>query len=394
MSPVRWIGLPLVLLAVGLAWRGATASACPICGQPTVALSERLARSDTALLVQWVSARMGGDDLPEATTFEVVEIPRDSAGTFRKGDRLELERFHAGKSGNLVLLMGRRLEDGAIKWEEEGPLDVTETSFQYIAQAPPPEVPTARRLEYFVRFLEYPDVTIGNDAFAEFVNAPSADIVAVASRLPREKLRRWLLDENLSAGRQAAFGLMLGLCGKNEDIGLLEQRIFDRSGERRFGIEGLIVGYLLLTGDSGLDEIDQRTLRHADADPGEIYPVQTALRYLWSYGNGRIANDRLKASMRLLLDVPQFAELALIDLARWKDWTLFPRLKQMYDDSRYADVRIHKAIAGFLIAATKDLPPDAKQPPAHVVEATRSLALLREANPRLVKDVELNFYIR
>ncbi|MSR58228.1 MAG: hypothetical protein EXS05_11195 [Planctomycetaceae bacterium] len=383
----------LILAAVAVS-SGAVAVACPICGQPTVTLSERLARSDVALLVEWVSGRMGSEGKAESTTYEIVEIHARGGQKYKKGERLSLEQFHSGKPGNLVLLLGRKTESAAIMWDEEMPLDVSETSFQYIIQAPSPETPTARRLEYFVRFLEYPDVTIANDAFSEFVNASAADIFAVASKLPRAKLKRWLLDQKLPPGRQAGFGLMLGLCGEKDDAQLLEKRILDKSGERRFGIEGLIVGYLLLTGDEGLDLLERTTLRDAQSEPGEVFPVQTALKYLWSYGNGRISNERLKAALRLLLENPQFTENVVKDLGRWKDWSIQPELMKMYGDPKFDDKPIRKSIVKFMIASTKDVPKDAgNDVPPHARQAAEYLDQLRKTDPKFVTETERFFYL-
>ena len=41
-------------------------------------------------------------------------------------------------------------------------LAVSETSFQYIVQAPSPEAPAEKRLGYFVKFLEFPDLAIAS----------------------------------------------------------------------------------------------------------------------------------------------------------------------------------------------------------------------------------------
>src|SRR5262249_44979026 len=154
--------------------------------------AERYARADAALLVEWVSATPAKGKAPEKTTYEIVQAPRDPAGTYKVGERLEVERYAAGKAGNLFLLLGKKGEELGVKWEEAVP--VSETSYQYVVQAPSLETAPEKRLTYFVKFLEYPDLTIANDAFGQFVNAPTKDIVAVADKLPRDNLRRWLSD--------------------------------------------------------------------------------------------------------------------------------------------------------------------------------------------------------
>jgi hypothetical protein len=375
------------------------ARACPICGQPTVTLSERYARAEAALLVEWVSAKTSSVESADSTTYEIAQVQRAAAGAFKKGERLTLDGYHAGKRGSLVFLLGNKTEAGTIKWDYP-PIDVTETSFQYIVQAPSPETSRTRRLEYFVRFLEYPDSMIANDAFAEFVNAPAADIFAITDKLPREKIRRWLLDEKLPNLRQAGYGLMLGLCGDKSDAALLEKRILDDSDEqRRFGIEGVMVGYLLLTGEKGLERLEATRIRNSLEDPGEAFPAIVAIRYFWTYGNDRIPRNRLQRAMRLLLDNPTFTESVIKDLGRWKDWGVMADVMRLYSLPDYNDQSIKTAIISFMIAATKDVPPDTpketkpEQPP-HVAQAVKYLGELSAKDPKLVRHAEKAFFLQ
>jgi hypothetical protein len=395
MSAPRAI-LHLVLIAA-LLGAGAlgTATACPICGQPTVTFAERYAGADAALLVEWVSAMPARDGTRETTTYEVVEVHRGPEGAFKKGQRLTVDESHSGKPGSLVFLFGNKTEAGEIKWDHP-PLDVTETSAQYIVQAPSPETPRAKRLEYFVRFLEYPDTTIANDAFAEFANAPSEDIFAIAGKLPREKLRRWLLDAKTPPGRQAGYGLMLGLCGTPQDVALLEGRILDESGERRVGVEGLIVGYLLLTGEKGLAVLEKARLKAPGTEVGELFALQAALRYFWSYGAARIPRESVEATTRLLLDNATFATGTITDLARWKDWSVQSRLMRLYGAPDFDDDATRNAIIGYMIASTKDVPKNAAPAdwPRHAREGAEYLRQLRDKDPKRVAEAEKYFHLK
>ncbi|GIS58489.1 MAG: hypothetical protein CM1200mP2_07140 [Planctomycetaceae bacterium] len=99
-------------------------------------------------------------------------------------------------------------------------------------------------------------------------------------------------------------------------------------------------GYLLLVGEKGLPLIEQLKLKNqflVDANGkvltdkkgrkklvpfSETYAAMQALRFMWSYADGRIAKPRLGQSMRILLDRPKLADLVIADLARWKDWSI------------------------------------------------------------------------
>ncbi len=103
--------------------------------------------------------------------------------------------------------MGTRAgKENAIEWGS--PTEITEPAFTYVAQAPAPEVATAKRLSYFIKFLEFPDQLVANDAYAEFANAPYKDIAAVAPQLPHEKIRHWLVRAETPQPRLGLYGMI------------------------------------------------------------------------------------------------------------------------------------------------------------------------------------------
>lgn len=386
----------VLALIVASALSTAAASACPICGVPTVTLPERLARADVALLVEWVSSQAAKGAVPESTTYEIVQVHRDGsgAGTYKVDDSVTTPgQLTSGKAGNLFLLLGQKHEKLGVKWEIGPALAVTETSYQYIIQAPSPETPAEKRLAYFIKFLEFPDVAIANDAFAQFVNAPTKDIESVADKLPREKIRRWLADPKTPVTRQSGYGLMLGLCGGSAEARFLEKQITEIDPERQTGLEGVMFGYLLLAGENGLDFLEKGYLANLKAPEGKVYPAFLAIRYFWSYGNGKISRPRLQSAMRLVLDQPALSETAITLLAGWKDWSLHERLMKLYGSLPKAESSTKKAIIGYMIASTKDVSKDEKEVPAHVAAGRKCLDELRRRDPKLVADGEKFFYV-
>jgi len=372
---------------------GSAALACPICGVPTITLSERLARADVALLVEWVSAQPAKDKAAESTTYEVVQVHRDGTGKYKVGESVTVGQLTAGKAGNLFLLMGQKDDKLGIKWEIGPALPVTETSYQYIIQAPSPEAPAEKRLAYFTRFLEFPDVRIANDAFAQFVNAPTKDIASVAGKLPREKIRNWLADPKTPVTRQSGYGLMLGLCGGPDDARFLERLFVDIDSERQTGIEGVMFGYLLLAGEQGLAGLEKAYLANSQAPEGVSYSAYLATRYFWYYGNGKISRPRLQAAIRRLLEQPTFSDSAIITLAEWKDWSLHDWLMRLYDSKSEVEGSTKKAIIKYMIASTRDVAKDVTEIPAHVVAGRKCLDELRQRDPKLVAETEKFFFL-
>ena len=112
----------------------------------------------------------------------------------------------------------------------------------------------------------------------------------------------------------------------------------------------------------------------------ETYAAMQALRFMWSYSEGRISKPRLRQSMRILLERPELADLVIADLARWKDWGIQDRLMAMYNDKDFNVPAIKRAVVRYMLVCTKDIPKGgaAGPLPKHVQDAMKHLALLRK----------------
>jgi len=374
----------LGLLAAGFA---VSAAACPFCPVVSLTLSEQVAQSDAVALVQWVEGTPAKDKTPGSTDYEVLRVVKAPEGEAAPGTRITMSRFRAGKKGDLFLLIGSKA-DKDVEWGS--PVEVSESSFNYLAMAPSPEQPTQKRLEYFLKFLEFPDDLVANDAYAEFANAPYKDLIPLKEKMPLERLRKWVSSPDTSVTRLGLYGLMLGLCGTSEDIALMEKKIAQPTEEFRLGIDGVMGGYLLLNGEKGLDLLDDLKF-HKDAKVpfAETYAAMQAIRFMWTYAPDRISKDRLRQSMRSLLDRPELADLVVADLSRWKDWSVQDRLFELYSSEGYDIPSIKRSIVRYYIASTKDAPQGEKvEIPAHVTKGHDLLDKLRAKDPKLVQEAE------
>lgn len=335
------------------------ARCCPFCSAPSLTLSEQLTAADAAVLVQWVEGKAPEEKSAGSTTYSIIEVARGPKDKLKKDDKITVPRFRAGKKGDLFMLFGTK--DKEIDWSS--PLEVTETTYQYIVQSPSPESMPGKRLEYFLKFLEFSDQLVANDAYGEFANAPYEEIVKIKEKMDREKIRKWVSNKETAPTRLGLYGLLLGLCGNNDDAKMMAAKIDEQVQDFRLGIDGLISGYLLLTGDKGLDVIDKGKLKDKKVPFSETYAAMQALRFMWTYGNGRISKERLRQSMRELLDRPELADLVVADLARWEDWTVQDRLMKLYGEGDYNIPSIKRAIVRYLLTAAKIAPPKVNAKP-------------------------------
>ncbi len=276
---------------------------CPFCPPASVTLSEQVAESDAVVLGSWVksSKTEQEDSALTVTTFEVVSALKDFREAFKQGSQITVPEEVPGQAGNLFLLFGIALETDLDVLTWDTPKPISEIGYQYVRQAPAPETPKEKRLRYFLKFLEYPDPLLSDDAYSEFAGADYEDLVLIKEAFSREKLRRWITDEDTLASRLGLYGLMLGLCGSAEDVKLLEAKILDEADKTRLGIDGIIGGYLLLTGEKGMDLLEETKIQNSKAPLADVYAVMSAFRFLWQYGQGVVPKDRLRTAVRFLL---------------------------------------------------------------------------------------------
>lgn len=381
-----------LLLAALLSLSSIPSAACPFCEAPSTTYSEQLGSAQAAALLAWVSTQPPDREtgLGGTTHYRLLQIARDESESLVRNQALTLNQHQTGAAGELFLVFGNQL-DGKYSWGLAQP--VTQACWDYLVGAPARSAPPRQRLAYYLRYLEHPEPDVAIDAFGEFANARYEDLLLVVDLLPRERLRDWLSNPEVTPTRRGLYGMMLGLCGTGEDAEFLKDQILPASTEPRLGTDGMMAGYLLLTGPLGLDVLVATKLKPSDAAIGEAFAAIQALRFMWTYGQHRIPPERLCQAMWTLLDHSQLADQAVIDLARWQDWTVMDRLLTRYGQGNYADRHVKQAIVRYLLVAERDVPADPEATlPAHVVQARKYLEELRMSDPATVRYVERHFF--
>lgn len=383
----------LAAVLVGVALAAGTVLACPFCSAPSLTLSQQLHQADTAVLIQWSGGERPSREAGKLgnTVYEIVKVVHDSSGTAKKGGKVVLDRFREASPGDLFLLFGTKATP-AVEWGS--PIEISETGFNYVSQAPSKETKADERLTYFAKFLEYPDPMISDDAYGEFANADYKDIASIAKTLDSKKIRGWIADTNTNPTRLGLYGLLLGLSGKQEDADYLKKKILEPADSYRLGVDGLISGYLMLAKDNGLTVIEDSKLKDKKCSFAETYAAMQAIRFMWQYGDGAIGKERLRAAMRTLLDRPELADLVVTDLGRWNDWSVEDKLMELYGKENYDIPSIKRAIVRFYLVAESTKPKDPKaEVPEHVTKAKAHLAKLRKDDPETVKAAEEFFFL-
>lgn len=417
LSHPQTLLVPTVVFVALVATLG-DARACPFCVVESQTLTEEIASSDAVVIARLIKEAApvsgGPDDLGE---FGVVD-PETGKARFRiekilLGDELlvgveEIQAVFFGEPGASERFFIRGVGVKDIEWNI--PMPVSDVAVSYIDQLETLPESGPERLAFFLKYLEHEDPLLARDAHDEFARSDYADVIATADRFDRDQLWRWIESRDVVPSRRNLFFTMLGLCGQEEDVErlrkmmLVDQRVLQSAAEasvamgmglggaitlpvvpemvtmeqrrKQLGFSALVGCYLKLTGEEGLDVIDEHFLANPHADPTRVYGALVALRFLGEETD-EVPMGRLLESMRLVLDKPDFAEQAITDLSRWEDWSVLDRLVTMFKE---ADPKtyVKQPIVAYLDQASHQ-PGDVGQ------RATAALEEIEQLDPETVK---------
>jgi len=397
--------IPALLLLVGHV-PFAAANWCPFCDAPSLTLAEQVDQSGHLLLGKWLGGEKPETESAGTAKFEIVAVAKSKGDVFAVGQELELPQYIAGDKEKLYTLMGP--DTKLIDWHV--PSETTQDAWDYVANLPMPVTEQAaqiKRLGYFLDYLEHPAMTVSNDAYAEFAAAPYEIITPLSDQMPREKLRQWVTDPETPVTRLGLYGLLLGLCGQDEDADAMKQKILHPDADFRLGIEGVMSGYLIIAGEAGLKVLEESKMQkttyvNKDGEEkklpfSETYAAMQTLRFMWTYEPDRIPKQRLKESMRTLLERPELADLVIADLARWKDWGVQERLMAMYDEEQFDIPSVKRAIVRYFFYCSKDVKDaeegEATDMPEYAIAAAEHLKTLEQKDPKTVRNAK-RFLVR
>lgn len=405
MIPIRRFARGALAAGIAIVMVGALCSsvmACPFCSAPQLTMAEMIDQSDHLLLGEWLQGTRPSSESAGSVEFRIVDVGRSKDDLLKPEQTITLPFYVSGEVSERFALMGPGTD--YLNWQP--PTKVTDESWEYVRNCPLPEKDPERRTErlaWFLQYLEHPELLVSNDAYGEFAAAPYRTIRPLKDQMPREDLRKWVADPETPVTRIALYGMMLGLCGTKEDAAIMEQRIMTIDSDFRLGLEGIMSGYLMLTGEDGLQKLEdakirQRTYTDSNGEEkklpfSETYATVNTLRFMKKYEPERIPFERLAASMYLLLERPELSDLVIPDLARWQDWSAQERLMEMFDEEEFQIPSIKRAIVRYMLACEKAGKKDPDQYAEVAATAAENLQILEEKDARIFRDAK-RFFIR
>lgn len=370
----KWSYLVLGLALALLSGRGARA--CPFCSAVTQTLGEELRGSDVGVLARMVSAPPGAADATDPAAaatldgkpseFEIIEVLKGGE-ILGENRRIEVVYFGQATPGQLFFIMGS--DPAQLAWAT--PIALSEAATAYVRALPGLAETGPERLEYFQPYLEHEEPMLAQDAYDEFAKAPYADVKAFRDRMNREQIRAKIQDTSVPASRRRLYLTMLGVCGDESDVPVLEAMIRAKNPELRSTLDAMIAAYLTLHGPEGMPLVEELFFRDPAADFTDTYSALVALRFQ-GQEEKIVPRERLLVAFRLMLERPQYADLVIPDLARWEDWDSLPRLVQLFREADEQSSWVRTPVIQFLRVCP--LP-----------EAQAQIAELEKIDPEAVK---------
>jgi hypothetical protein len=320
----------LAVIAAGLV------RACPFCMAVPLTLSQELKGADAVIVAELVAlpARPAGADgafAPglgeplEKSKFKVIEVLK-GADLLKKVKQIDAVYLGDAPVGTQFIISG--IDPKALSWS--APLEVKKRGREYINTLFKLPETGPDRLTFFQKYLEDEEEMLSRDAFDEFAQAPYADVKAFAPRIDYKQLLIWLNSpaDKVSASHRRLYFTLLGVCGTEKDLPLLEKFLTSKDRQLKSGLDATIGSYLAIKGPQGMKLVQDLYLKNADAEFTDTYAAIQAIRI--SQEAGIITKDKAAEAFHYMLDRPKMADLVIPDLARWQDWTVADRLVNLF----------------------------------------------------------------
>lgn len=332
----------LAAFAAGLP--GSVADACPFCTASSQTLRQEMQTMDAVVIAEAIHS----DSLRNASTGEV----RMRIVTVLKGDDLvkagqEVDAIYYGDvdQGRRFMLSGVLAQ--SVQW---ACLPVTPRAETYVtAIAKLPNDDGAKRLQFFLPYLQDEDVMLALDAYDEFAVTPYDDVKKIRHLMDHDQLVTWIQDPEMSPDRKRLYLTMLGICGSMDDVPMLEAMLQSTQKSSRSGLDALIACYLTLAGEKGLPLVNNLFMSNQQASYADTYSAIMAIRFHGTEGDV-IARSALTESLHLILQRKDLADLVIPDLARWQDWSQIETVKQLFLEADEASNWIRVPVVNYLRA--------------------------------------------
>jgi hypothetical protein len=187
----------------------------------------------------------------------------------------------------------------------------------------------AERQKFHLQHLLAADEDVADDSIAELQDLKLSELQHLRPHLQYDEIVAQIQNPDIRASHRRFYFNLLGICGSEQDLPLLETILQSSIRQERVGLDAAIACYLTLKGIDGLPLIERRFLQDKQASYLDTYCAIMAVR-VHLYEAKVIDQTRLIESLRIMLQRPELADLVIPDLAKQHDWTVMEQLFEMY----------------------------------------------------------------
>ncbi len=365
---------PLLVVALTVtSFVGNTTLACPFCNAVSQTLRQEMAVMDAVVIAIAVDRENARNEETGEVLMRVEKVLKGDA-LVEVGQEVNAIYYGDVKSGRTFMLSG--VDPPKMQWSC---LPLSPRAENYLLKVTKLPEDDVARLRFYYDFLQDEETMLSRDAYDEFAIAPYSAVKQLAPEIDHKALVSWINDPEATVDRRRLYLTMLGVCGDEKDLPMLEEQLRSTQKSTRSGLDALVACYLTLSGEKGLALVDELFLKNSKAPYADTYAAIMAIRFHGTEGDV-IARSALVESLHHVLDRKDLADLVIPDLARWSDWSQIDKMKELFLDADPDNNWVRVPVVNYLRACP--LP-----------EATQALKELEKVDPESVKRANTFFSI-
>ncbi len=348
-------------------------AACPFCNAVSQTLRQEMAAMDAVVIATAIQSDLTRNKETGEVMMKVEKVFKGS-DLVSTGQEVRAIYYGDVSIGRRFMLSG--VDPPEMQWSC---LPVSERAEAYIEQITTMPDDPIERLRFYQNYLQDEESMLARDAYDEFAVAPYDAVKRLAPEMDHDQLVQWIKDPEMATDRKRLYLTMLGVCGDEKDLPMLEKMLRSTQKSMRGGLDAMVACYLTLSGEKGLPLINELFLANKQAPYADTYAAIMAIRFHGTEGDV-IPRTALVESLHHVLERKDLADLVIPDLARWSDWSQIDRLTDLFVNADPDNNWVRVPVVNYMKACP--LP-----------EAKKALEKLEKVDPESVRRANTFFSI-
>lgn len=327
---IRLSYLTVAMLAGFLLAGTQLVTACPFCETMRQTLTEHVDAADAAVIAQRLVDSSGGR--PAAGSDKMFRIARVLSGKDNVGSQRKIEALYFGDASGeqKFLILGNKVPE--LMWAS--PVPLSDEAFQYLSQQLEFPRDSHERVSLALKHLTSEEKILRQDAYDEFARAPYDHLHEIKDELNATELLAQIKDEKTPWERRRLFLTLLGVCGDEEHVAEIEVMLESHTKTRQSALDALAACYMTLRGAESLPLLEEKFLMSEEAE--QMVRASAVISALRFHGerDKEVSRQAIAQVLSRTMARPQLAGKVLVDLTRWKEWSIVDDVAKLYNTAQ------------------------------------------------------------